>query len=318
MKILLIKPGYSETLDPEMGQVCSLGDVLRTTPLLGALKERYPEAKITWLVDGAAAGLLAGNPLIDRVLVIDPFVPFQLMREQFDMVINLEKHPGICALADMVNGWNFYGFRLDVVSGRYLAYEKGQQFLDYIQTKNRPNPGRHCWQQNLIEMLGLEWKQQPYSLGYRPAGDIQYDVGLNYMIGSKWPTKKMPKNNWLQIAESLERTGLRISWQQGVDNLNAYMDWISSCRVIVTHDSLGLHLALALQRRVVALFGPTDPAEVFFYSLGEAVTAASCSRMPCGENRCTWKSHCMKQIQTSDVVKAVQRQLMQQRDNAYV
>jgi len=38
-KILIIKLGYSETLDPEIGRVPSLGDVLRTTPILHALRE---------------------------------------------------------------------------------------------------------------------------------------------------------------------------------------------------------------------------------------------------------------------------------------
>lgn len=315
MKILLIKLGYSETLDPEMGQTCSLGDVLRTTPLLSALKEQYPESNITWYVDAAAAGLLAGNPRIDKVLVHDPFVPFQLMRQQFDMVINLEKHPGICALADMVNGWNFYGFRIDVSTGKYLAYEKGQQFLDYIQTKLNPNPLGRCWQQNLIEMLGLEWKQQSYTLGYKPTTDIQYDVGLNHMIGPKWPTKKMPEEKWNQLAKELEKEGLRISWQQGANNLNDYMDWLNSCEMIVTHDSLGLHLALALKRRVVALFGPTNPLEVHFYGLGEAVTGPSCPIMPCGKPDCKNRTHCMMEIPISKIIKSVHRQRIEDQSN---
>ena len=44
-KILIIKLGYSETLDQEIGRIPSLGDILRTTPILWALKEKYPEHK---------------------------------------------------------------------------------------------------------------------------------------------------------------------------------------------------------------------------------------------------------------------------------
>lgn len=40
------------------------------------------------------------------------------------------------------------------------------------------------------------------------------------------------------------------------------MDWIGSCGTIVTNDSLGLHIALAFNKRVVALFGPTLASEV--------------------------------------------------------
>lgn len=309
MKILLIKLGHSETLDPEVGKVASLGDVLRTTPLLTALKERHPEAKITWLVDEAALPLLAGNKLLDRILVVDAFVPFQLMREQFDIVINLEKHPGVCALADMADAWARYGFRFDSMTGSYQAYEKGQDFLHYIRGKSAPDPQRRPWQQNLIEMLGLEWKQQRYVLGYQPRREQLFDVGLNHMVGSKWPAKRMPEEHWLAVARAMESLGVRVSWQQGLDNLQLYMDWISSCRVIVSQDSLGLHLALALQKRVVGLFGPTDPTEICLYDLGEIVRSTECPHMPCGQPQCRIERHCMADISIPLVIEAIERQL---------
>jgi len=77
-KILIIKLGYSETLDPEIGRVPSLGDVLRTTPILHALREKFPESHITWFVSENAEPLLHKNPLINRVIVADLFSPFSL------------------------------------------------------------------------------------------------------------------------------------------------------------------------------------------------------------------------------------------------
>ena len=309
MKILLIKLGYSETLDPEVGKVTSLGDVLRTTPLLDALKKVNPEAEITWVVDEVAAPLLVNIPLIDRIIVLDPFVPFQLMREKFDTVINLEKHPGVCALADMVDAWARYGFRFDATTGQYQAYEKGQGFLEYIRDKSHPDPERRPWQQNLIEMLGLEWKQQPYLLGIKPHGEVRFDVGLNHMVGSKWPNKRMSDGHWQSIAEAMEEAGLSVSWQQGLENLQEYTDWISSCRVILSQDSLGLHLALALNKRVVGLFGPTDATEIYLYGLGEILRSESCPYMPCGIPSCHFESHCMSDISLSQVMTAIKRQL---------
>ena len=97
-KILIIKLGYSETLDHEIGRVPSLGDIVRTTPILWALKEKYPSSHITWLVSLDAEPLLDKNEMIDRVLIWDEFVPFQLMREKFDILINLEKIPGVCLI----------------------------------------------------------------------------------------------------------------------------------------------------------------------------------------------------------------------------
>ncbi|PID73278.1 MAG: lipopolysaccharide heptosyltransferase I [Desulfobacterales bacterium] len=47
----------------------AIGDVIHTLPALCALRRQYPEARITWLVEEAASGIIAGHPAIDRILV---------------------------------------------------------------------------------------------------------------------------------------------------------------------------------------------------------------------------------------------------------
>ncbi len=47
----------------------AIGDVTHTLPALNALRRQYPEARITWLVEEAAAGLLVGHPALDRLLI---------------------------------------------------------------------------------------------------------------------------------------------------------------------------------------------------------------------------------------------------------
>lgn len=56
MKILFIK-------------LSAIGDVIQTLPALEAIKKLYPDSEITWVVEEAAAGILEGHPLIDRLLV---------------------------------------------------------------------------------------------------------------------------------------------------------------------------------------------------------------------------------------------------------
>jgi heptosyltransferase-1 len=86
-----------------------LGDILTATPLLRALRKRYPEAEIHWLCDSAYALLLVGNPMIDRVIAFDSvswraelrclrlpsylrrtlWLRRELIAEGYDLVINL-------------------------------------------------------------------------------------------------------------------------------------------------------------------------------------------------------------------------------------
>ena len=48
-----------------------LGDVVFTTPAVRALRRRFPEARLTYLVERAAAPVVLGNPHLDEVIVID-------------------------------------------------------------------------------------------------------------------------------------------------------------------------------------------------------------------------------------------------------
>lgn len=309
-KILIIKLGYSETLDAEIGRVTSLGDVLRTTPILWALREKYKDAHITWLVDEHAEPLLKRNSLIDRVLVWDNFVPFQLMKEKFDVLINLEKINGICALADMIDAWMKYGFRFDSLNGTYHAYEKGLDFISYIEEKRIATKHKGFWQQVLIEMLGSKWENQEYVIGYKPQTEEIYDIGFNIEVGSKWPAKAMPVAKWKSLENRLNAIGYNVSWQQGRTDLFEYMDWINSCRLIISNDSLGLHLAFAFKKKTIGLFGPTDPQEVFFYRGGKAlISQEPCQYMPCCSSDCITGVDCMNNIDLDRVVYEVQRLL---------
>jgi heptosyltransferase-2 len=266
MKVLIIKLGLSETLDPEIGRVSSLGDVLRTTPILPALKHKYPNAKITWLVDEAPYALLKDNPYLHRILVWDSFVGFQLMNEKFDMVINLEKIGGLCAITNQINAWKKYGFRFDEITGSYSIYDGAEYALELCTNHEIKKNNNKTWQQVLVEMVGCEWNEQPYVLGYKPKSQEFFDVGFNYKVGPKFPEKAWSDENWKKLETLLVANGFSVDWQQGLNNLYDYIDWINSCKKLVTNDSLGLHIALALGKPVVALFGPTNAKEVYMYN----------------------------------------------------
>ncbi len=309
-KILVIKLGYSETLDPEIGRVPSLGDVLRTTPVLWAFKEKYPDSHITWLVSQEAEPLLSGNKFIDRLLTWDEFIPFQLMREKFDVLVNLEKIPGVCAISDMIDAWVKYGFRFESIAGTYHAYEKGLSFIDYISAKQNGKKPKDCWQQALIEMLGVEWKGQGYILGYQPKSVETYDIGFNFNVGTKWQTKAMPVEKWKELERGLLEAGYTISWQQGLKNLNDYMDWIHSCRLLVSQDSLGLHIGLAFKKKVIGLFGPTDSQEIYLHGFGQSIYPdQKCHLLPCYNPKCVTGLNCMEHMVIEEVIEAVRNNI---------
>ena len=89
-----------------------IGDVVLTTPLLGALRRAYPDGRIAYLVEPAAAPVLRGNPCIDSLIVVpharglrrlrhDFSFARSLRRERFDITIDLHGGPraGLFTLA---------------------------------------------------------------------------------------------------------------------------------------------------------------------------------------------------------------------------
>lgn len=306
-KVLIIKLGYSETIDAGIGKVTSLGDVLRTTVIL------YPFANdhVTWLVDQQAYPLLEGNPYIQRILCYDLTSVLQLQRERFDTVINLEKGPGICALADSISAWRRYGFRFDEVHGVAEAYDGCEKVVSLCKDGDLKRTNNGSLQESLLQVVGAKWEGQEYILGYRPKAVEKFDVGLNWAVGSKWPNKAWPSEKWDELKRLLEGK-YSFTMQQGMDDLHAYIEWINSCRLLVTNDSLGLHIALALKKKVVALYGPTNPHETYFYGRGEIVSpeASGYECVPCFSPLCSMERLCMELISPERVIECVERLML--------
>jgi heptosyltransferase-2 len=304
-KVLIIKLGYSETIDNRIEKITSLGDVLRTTVILARFKNDH----VTWLVDENAYPLLEGNPYIHRILTYDLSAVLQLQRERYDTVVNLEKVPGICALADSISAWRRHGFRFDEVRGQAEAYDGCENIFTLCKDEELKRRHTGNWQQALLEVVGGTWEGQEYILGYRPKTAETIDVGLNWAVGSKWPNKAWPRENWETLKKLMDGE-YTYSMQQGLDSLHAYMDWINSCRLVVTNDSLGLHIALALRKKVVVLYGPTNSNETWFYGRGELLyPPVDYSCLPCISTNCTQQKTCMEFIEPIAVKQKVDKLL---------
>ncbi|EGO62151.1 glycosyltransferase family 9 protein [Acetonema longum] len=52
-------------------RLSAIGDVLHCTPLTRALRQEYPEAKISWIVSPKSQDILQGNPFLDEIVVWD-------------------------------------------------------------------------------------------------------------------------------------------------------------------------------------------------------------------------------------------------------
>lgn len=301
-KVLIIKLGYSETLVGEIGCTTSLGDVLRSTVLLNLFKD----ANVTWLVDEKAAALLMGNPYIDRILPYDLTTVLQLKAERFDTVINLEKVAGVCALADSLSAWRRYGFRFDPETGAASPYDGSQRALELCYSHEDKVASSKYWEEILFEIAGSKWQGEIPVIGYKPKSKQSFDLGFNHKVGEKWPIKAWPMEHWKEL-ERLTRGRFTVSWQEGLDSIEDYIEWINSVGLLVTNDSLGLHIAHALGKKIVALFGPTLSNEVYIKDGVKLLPEPKPDCLPCLSTRCVRGARsCLYDIKPSRVFEAME------------
>jgi heptosyltransferase-2 len=292
---LILMTGQSG-LRPRLSAEGRLADVLRTTCLL----HLYKGHRVTWIVSPHAAGLLEANHLIDELLVAEvPADAAALAGHRWETLINLERGIGWTQWASEQDAGQRFGY---VLEGGQPALAPASRVL---LPGEQPTEAIRPLQQILYEIVGQTWMGQPYVLGCRPSGEPTYDVGLCLRRGEAWPTIAWSRNRWRQLEGRLTDE-LRVSEEPESGGLSVLIQWLGTCALLVCHDGLALHLALALGKRVVALFGPTPPEQVYLYGQGVKLSAPvlrDCS--PCRSPRCLWGQSCMDHIDPAVVARHV-------------
>jgi len=157
-------------------------------------------------------------------------------------------------------------------------------------------------------------------------------IGLNLGAGKRWGTKAWNPMHFVQLINLLKQEMschiLLFSGAEEEDladevyaltsdktinagsknSLNDFFALVNLCDVVVAADTLAIHVALALGKRVVAMFGPTSYHEIDDFGLLEKVTApVDC--LVCYKNTCDKKPFCMDLISPHTVMEKIEKQL---------
>lgn len=301
--ILIIKAGFSEFLDRGISTTVSLGDVLFCTALLPL----YKGDNVTWVTAWPARELLQGNPLIRELLILVPRTFEELRAREFDVLINLEKDIGICCTVAQIRAKKRFGFYFNEKAHDIRTLKRSTKYL--LDGQENHKGIDHNFFEILYETVGKKWHDQGPVLKGPAVKREKFDIGFNYAVGSKWPTKAWPQEKWKEL-EKLLGGDYKISWQQGFSNLKKYIRWLSSCRVIVASDSLGQILGQALGKKVVSIYGPTDFRRVRGIPNIFPIPARSdCPHMPCYLLTCKYDRFCMDQIAPEEVERVCRKVL---------
>ncbi|MBE3064898.1 MAG: glycosyltransferase family 9 protein [Spirochaetes bacterium] len=271
-----------------------------------------------------------------------------LLTRRFDLIVNLDQGATSCELVALTKAKEIMGFVLGHDGAIRATDDPALAWLEMGLFDDLKRANRETYQSIVGAIVGAPSDSLKYvfnladderqgararmrSLGFREGIAT---VGINPGAGGRWPLKQWRLDGYAELTSRLHHTyGPRIQLvilggpaereslaalrsltdapliDTGCDNpVRAFAAMISLCDLIVLGDTLAMHLALALGRRVVVLFGPTSHTEIELYGLGEKVYP----EMPClscYRQTCDIVPTCMQALGANEVFAAVARQL---------
>lgn len=325
-------------------KLSALGDVLRSTCLLHGLKREFLKSSIVWVSAKEALPLLENNQYIDENVQYRQDAIELLKKKKFDILINLDKEKGSTRLAMDLKADIKIGFGSDAQRPLFpfnkeseYAYKLG--ISDDLKFKLN----KKTYQQIIYEMCSLDYKKDKYILNLRKEekgiAEARFEmlgverkrfiVGLNTGAGSRFANKAWEMDNCIELVRLvLDKTEAAILllggkkeesvnkhiralfkkrvYNSGCDNtLREFCAIINRCNMLISGDTLAMHIGIALNKYVLALFGPTCHQEIDLYNKGSKIIPdIECA--PCYKNKCEREGSCMSAISSDVVFKKVE------------
>lgn len=276
----------------------SIGDIVLTTPVIRALKSQVENAEIHYVTKKQYHGILAENPYIDKIHVLDGSIGSlvsSLKQEQFDHIIDLHNNLRTRIIKARLGKkstkvhklnlkkWLFVNFKVDTLPNihivdRYmetvkeLGVKKDNFGLDYfIPEKDEVDP---------------EWLPEGFRKNF-----------VAFVVGAKYNTKRLPVDRMIELCDRINKPVILLGGKEdaaigqkienffrrtaneeteeklhrdlnkkttvfngcGKFNLNQSASLVRQSRVVFTHDTGLMHIAAAFGKKIYSIWGNTTP-----------------------------------------------------------
>lgn len=320
----------------------AMGDVLMTTAQLPALKRKFPDSTIYWITLKIAAPLLNHNQFIDHVYQYD-FESLSILAQlEFDYAMNVDKSQRSCALLNSLNAKNKLGFGLNA-DGKIIPVNEGAKYNYQLGMDNhlKFKVNNTTGQEYLADTFEVDYKRDDYTFNfsndeinfiksYKKEIGITSDdkvIGFNTGCSNLFPNKKMTVEQHQHLIERFlshkkykivllggpedsERNNL-IASKFGNEIINTPTNhgvrkgacYEAIPDVIITGDSFGMHLAIALKKFVIAWFGLSCWTEIDLYDRGVKLFPENLFCSPCWKKVCPYNLECIRMIDLERIEK---------------
>jgi lipopolysaccharide heptosyltransferase I len=330
----------------------ALGDVVNAFPLVSALKTEWPGARVTWIVEARWADLPRLHPGVDEVVTVDTRGWRADLRQgrlgaawsgvrdfarsvagRFDVAIDAQGLLKSAAVTWLTRA----PIRVGFAPGD--CRERGNGWA--MSRHAEPIGAVHAVIKNLglLAALGVRPGAPTFEIRVSASDEAwasAYTPTVTIHPGAGHPGKRWPLDRWLALSERLSATGRRVMIVTGPEDraavayavtamarapevaspptVGALAALLRRTAVAVAGDTGPLHLAAALGRRTVGVYGPSDPVSAAPFGDKSRVLKQPCAcgwrPAPSFNRRCAESFACMRAIQVDEVFEAVEKQLV--------
>jgi len=261
-------------------RLSSIGDIVLTTPVVRCLKQQIEPCELHYLSRKQFLTILETNPFIDKIFTIQSAVDEvvdDLKKENYDQIIDLHRNFRSLGLRKKlgiksstfpkinIRKWLLVNFKIDKMPDIHIV----DRYFEAVKNLGVSN-----------DLKGLDFfipEKDQVSGADLPAIHQQGFVAL--VIGGNHATKQLPsekaialcrmiaspivilggKQDWDEANKIAESDSAKIYNSCGKFNLNQSASLIDQSKMIITNDTGLMHVAAALSKRIISVWGNTVP-----------------------------------------------------------
>ena len=251
----------------------SMGDVIHALPAVASLKHSFPHSRLSWVIKPRWAPLLEGNPFVDEIIPFDRSARQiletrrLLRRERFELAVDLQGLIQSALVAASARADKIVGLARTQARESFAA----MFYSTAVRTTAVHRVDRYL---ELVAAAGASSLLHTFPLplgkaeGTLPEGPFVLACPL-----AGWGSKQWPLEHFAELAgrlnvplvvngppDAAEILGRIAGARVHLSGLDGLIDATRRAQAVVGVDSGPVHLAAALGKPGVAIYGPTDPA----------------------------------------------------------